>query len=77
MHDHNIKKLAMAVVLQAVHDWNKFCKKPSKQTVFNNFTELERFFREDADTYLIGSSLTGDKILKKLQLKRAESMARR
>ena len=64
--------LGAAVVLQAVDDWRALCadkKLPGTVT----FTELERFFRDDCDKFLVSRNVTGDKILAQLQKERVKS----
>lgn len=64
--------LGAAVVLQAVDDWRALCadkKVPGTVT----FTELERFFRDDCDKFLVSRNVTGDKILAQLQKERVKS----
>ena len=67
-----LRGLGAAVVLQAVDDWRDLCKgKKMPSTV--NFTELERFFLKDCDGFLIGETVTGEKILSQLQKERVKS----
>lgn len=64
--------LGAAIVLQAVDDWRALCAdKKVPSTV--SFTELERFFRNDCDKYLVSRTVTGEKILAQLQKERAKS----
>ena len=68
----SLRGLGAAVVLQAVEDWRALCagkKVPSTVT----FTELERFFKGDCDGFLIGETVTGEKILSQLQKERVKS----
>jgi hypothetical protein len=58
--------LAMEIVLQAIKDWRRLVK-GAKETGYCNFKELEDFFRYECDRYLTGTSMTGEKILKKLK----------
>lgn len=67
-----LRGLGAAVVLQAVDDWRELCKdKKMPSTV--NFTELERFFLKDCDGFLVGETVTGEKILSQLQRERIKS----
>lgn len=67
-----LRGLGAAVVLQAVDDWRDLCAdKKVPSTV--NFTELGRFFLKDCDGFLIGETVTGEKILSQLQKERVRS----
>lgn len=49
------KRLAIAVVMQAVKDWRLLCQ--GKPAGGSNFAELERFFKYDAEMYLHGADM--------------------
>lgn len=68
------KGLAMAVVIQAVQDWRRLLK-GAKETSDCNFKELEHFFRYECDTYLTGTDMSGEELLKKLKIERCKKGA--
>lgn len=71
MDKENCTKIALAVVGQAVDDWRGLCSGKIKENAEHNFTELIYFFEHDCDTYLTGTSMTAERILKRLMLERA------
>jgi hypothetical protein len=58
--------LAMEIILRAIKDWRRLVK-GAKERGDCNFEELEHFFRYECDRYLIGTSMTGEEILKNLK----------
>ena len=70
--NNDYKKLAFAVVIQAIADWRYLCN-GGDEARDCNFKELERFFKNDCDTYLIGTDLSAEKLLTMLQQERRKA----
>lgn len=65
------KRLAIAVVIQAVRDWRLLCQ--GKTAGGSNFAELEQFFKYDAEMYLQGTEMRADKLYQIMLVERARS----
>lgn len=67
----NTKRLALAVVIQAVKDWRLLCR--GKPAGGSNFAELERFFKYDCEMYLHGSGINAEELYQQMMVERARS----
>ena len=61
--------LAIAIVLQAITDWNYLCDGHNKSEL-RNFKELERFFKCDCGKSLMLDDITTETIFSQLQTER-------
>ena len=67
------RRIAISIVVQAIEDWRSLCNDETIKEGNVNFTELEQFFKNECDTYLVGTTFTGESILKELQKERVKS----
>lgn len=72
MDNNDTKKLALAVIAQAVEDWRYLCE-GGEETGYCNFNELTQFFKVDCDTYLTGTEISAERIFARLMHEKAVS----
>jgi hypothetical protein len=70
--DKAINALALAVVEQAVADWRYLCNDGIKKADCN-FEELTHFFKHDCDSFLVGTDILAEDILKQLLTEKARA----
>lgn len=79
--EHGYRSLAATVIIQAIEDWKALCRKCAVGKAYDNpahnFTELERFFTQYADTFVLDDGIDIRVIYKRLLAMRNAAMQKR